>query len=148
MSANYTYFVEISSPSCNPIILGDESNAQNKDVIGIEIFFDTIDNDVRQKAGGMLAKIKIIGEIKESTQKSLVELFNWSKELGGDKWYRKVEIKILSGGELKRNYSFENMFVVDYKEIYKVSGTQDREQFELYLTQQENNFKDIETYAI
>ena len=148
MSANYTYFVEISSASCNPIVLGDENDAQNNSVSGVEIFFDTIDNDVRQKAGGMLAKVKISGTIDESTQKALVEIFNWSKALSGDKWYRKVEIKILSGGEMKRDYTFENMFVVDYKENYKVSGTQDKELFELFLTQKENNFKNIETYAL
>ena len=96
----------------------------------------------------MLAKVKISGTIDESTQKALVEIFNWSKELSGDKWYRKVEIKILSGGEMKRDYTFENMFVVDYKENYKVSGTQDKELFELFLTQKENNFKNIETYAL
>ena len=120
-------------------------NSQNL-ISGVDIFFDTIDNDVRQKATGMLAKITIYGKIDESIQEELIKIFNWSKELNGNAWYRDLEIKIYEGGETKRNYIFPNMFVLDYKEIYRVSGSNANDTFELYLTQKENNFDKIDTF--
>lgn len=141
------YSIKITSNACDPIEIGNADDTENQNFItGLDIHIDTIDDKVRQKAGGMLAKITILGKVDNSIQKQLIDIFNWSKELSGDKWYRNLEIKLFEGGSTKRTYIFENMFVVDYKELYRVTGSNSDDTFELYLTQKENNFKTIETF--
>ncbi len=141
------YAIKIESTECDPIAIGDPEETENQNLItSVDVFIDTIDDDVRQKASGMLARVTIKGNIDDKIQDQLIELFNWSKELSGDKWYRDLEIKALDGGTVKRTYVFPKMFVVDYKELYRVTGSQQVDTFELYLTQKENNFKSIKTY--
>lgn len=139
------YAIKITSSEGDPIEIGDAS-ANQSFITGLDIFLDTIDDHVRQKAGGMLAKVAVFGKIDDLIQPQLMELFNWAKELNGSKWYRQLEITIFEGGEIKRNYIFPDMFVVDYKENYRVTGSNSDDTFALYLTQKENNFKTIETF--
>lgn len=141
------YAIKITSEGGDTIEIGDASAVNNQDLIkSVDIFFDTIDDDVRQKASGMLAKITIGGKIDIGIQSELMKIFEWSKALESDKWYRDLEIVIYEGGTTVRNYIIPSVFVVDYKEMYRVSGTNANDEFELKLTQKQNNFDKIETF--
>ena len=141
------YAIKIESPECDPIEIGNPEDTENQNwITEIDVHIDTIDNDVRQKASGMLARVTIRGNFDDAIHDQLIELFNWSKELSGDKWYRDLEIKAFDGGTIKRTYVFPKMFVVDYKEFCRNSGNDTKDTFELCLTQKENNFKGIKTY--
>ena len=114
---------------------------------------DTVENEVSNKSNAMLAKIKIFGEIKAEIKSELLKLFEWSKASSEEEWYRTLEIKIkIAKDKNYRSYKFAKVFVVDYFEIYKgeslrsknSNNIEDRDHFELYLTQKENNFDNIE----
>ena len=139
---NFNYAIKIESADTDPI----EINENQSIITDVEIFIDTIDDNVRQKASGMLARLTVIGKIDVSIQDQLIGLFDWSKDLDSDNWYRNVELKIFSGKKLYRTYEFPKMFVVDYKEFYHESGNDEDGTFELYLTQKDNNFEGIKTY--
>ena len=139
---NFNYAIKIESADTDPI----EINENQSIITDVEIFIDTIDDNVRQKASGMLARLTVIGKIDVSIQDQLIGLFDWSKDLDSDNWYRNVELKIFESKKLQRTYEFPNMFVVDYKELYHASGEQKEGTFELYLTQKDNNFEGIKTY--
>lgn len=147
--------IKITSEDGEVIEIGKDGVEAEKDFItDVKIHMDTVNNDVRQKSNAMLAKITIFGSIDEKIKDELLKLFNWSKELNKNKWYRTLDIKISVDGVdgYYRKYIFEKVFVVDYFEVYKNESSQgdasatnaDKDHFELYLTQQENNLKTIE----
>lgn len=150
------YSIKITAEDGEVIEIGKEDKeSENNLITEVTIHMDTVSNDVSNKSTGMLAKIKICGVISfDDIGDELLKIFNWSKELKSDKWYRTLEIKIKKDMNIDyRTYTFEKVFVVDYLEIYKTemdskqeNSTADKTHFELYLTQQENNFKTIEAY--
>jgi hypothetical protein len=145
------FSVKITSEDGEIIEIGKDDVENEKNLIqDIEIHMDTVNNDVRQKSNAMLAKIKIHGSMKPIIKDELLKLFNWSKALTQDKWYRTIEIKIKTDlNTVSRNYILQKVFVVDYIEFYKnddVEENSSADYFELYLTQQENNFKTIESF--
>ena len=116
-------------------------------ITNVEIFFDTIDNTVRQKNTSMLVDVTVKGLINQVTRQSTIDLFNWTKEKDSEKWYRSLEVRIYED-EVKvyRKYKFDNIFIVDYKENFRADGSDGEGTFELYLRQKENNIKSIETF--
>ena len=144
------FSIKITSEDGEVIEIGKEGKEKEKNLItNVEVHMDTVNNDARNKSNAMLAKIKIIGKINSEISNEVLSLFNWSKELDQKKWYRTIEIKAKSSLDTNfRTYIFEKVFIVDYIESYKaeIEGTSEADQFELYLTQQENNFKTIEAY--
>lgn len=150
------YSIKITSEDGEIIEIGKANLESEKHCITeVAIHMDTVNNDVSNKSNAMLAKIKICGDIDfENIGNELLKIFEWSKALKSDKWYRTIEINIKEDMDtVYRTYKFEKVFVVDYLEIYKTENESnkdatnaDKTHFELYLTQQENNFKTIEAY--
>jgi hypothetical protein len=149
------FSIKITSEDGEIIEIGKEDKeAENNLITEVTIHMDTVNNDVSNKSNAMLAKIKICGVIDEIIGDELLKIFQWSKALKENQWYRTIEIKIKTSMEkVYRNYSFEKVFVVDYIEIYKTekdssqdAKNEDKTHFELYLTQKENYFKTIEAY--
>mgnify|MGYP006988835312 CR=1 FL=1 len=150
------YSVKITAEDGEIIEIGKDGEEKEQHAITeVTIHMDTVNNDVSNKSNAMLAKIKICGAISfDDYGSELLKIFNWSKELKSDKWYRSIEIKIKEDMDnTYRTYEFEKVFVVDYLEIYKTendskqdASNDDKTHFELYLTQQENNLKNIKAY--
>ncbi len=150
------FSIKITSSDGEIIEIGKADTPAEKNLItNIDIHMDTVNNNVSNKSNAMLAKITIFGSIDEAINSEILKLFEWSKESHKEKWYRTLEIKIKTDESTPyRTYSFENVFVVDYIEHYKVESAQgdesatnaDKDHFELYLTQKENNFESIEAY--
>ena len=147
------YSVKITSEEGEIIEFGTDNTEENGLITDVKIHFDTTNNDVSKKAMGMLEKITIKGKIldSESVKKKYIDLFNWSKSLSKNQWYRSIVIKAYVGedqDEVYRTYQFDNVFVVDYVEEYSSSTKDDtgKDHFELFLTQKENNLQTIETY--
>ena len=77
----------------------------------------------------------------------IIKRFNWAKEQNEDKWYRNIEIKVkTSNDNVDRIYNFENVFILDYKEVYTTESETKKDYFKVNLTQKENNFKKIATF--
>lgn len=146
------YSVKITSEEGEVIEFGTDSAEETGLITDVKIHLDTIKENVSEKAMGMLAKITIKGKILESkdVKKKYIDLFNWSKSLNRNQWYRSIVIKAYVDKEQKpyRTYQFDNVFVVDYVEEYSASTKDDvgKDSFELFLTQKENNLQTIETY--
>ena len=150
------YSVKITSEDGEIIEIGKDGVEEESSLItDLTVHLDTIDNDSRQKSQAMLAKIILKGSIDEIIKNETRQLFNWAKSLEKSKWYRSLVITVREdmGSQPFRTYQFENVFVVDYLEIYKTesalsesSSDADKDHFELYLTQKEGNFKTIESY--
>ncbi len=144
------FSIKITSEDGEVIEIGKDGKEREKSLItDVEVHMDTVNNDARNKSNAMLAKIKIVGKINSEIREEVLNIFNWSKELDQKKWYRTIEIKAKSSmSEVFRTYIIPNVFVVDYFENYKteMEGNNEADQFELYLTQQENNFKTIEAF--
>ena len=148
------FSIKITSENDEVIEIGKEEKPDEQNVItNVEILMDTVENEVSNKSNAMLAKIKIFGEIKAEIKSELLKLFEWSKASSEEEWYRTLEIKIkIAKDKNYRSYKIAKVFVVDYFEIYKgeslrsknSNNIEDRDHFELYLTQKENNFDNIE----
>lgn len=113
-----------------------------------DIFFNTIDKDVKQKSGGMLAKVEIQGKILKAPvlMKKFSKLSEWAHDRRAETTYRNICIGIKSSADaFQAVYTLKNVFVVDYREIYELHEDQDR--FELRLTQRENNMDKIEIFS-
>lgn len=115
----------------------------------VEIFLDTIDDNVKKKSGGMLAKIVIKGTIPQNPalMKKFRKLSEWARDNDGTQ-YRDICIGIRSDkATFQSVYSVKNVFVVDYREVYVLDGKKDEgnaTRFELYLTQEQNNLQEID----
>ncbi|BDA10612.1 hypothetical protein E0L01_02560 [Megamonas funiformis] len=146
------YTMTITTKDGSEVIEIGKLQEDNKDertvITGIEFNIDTIDDNVRNKSNAVLAKIKICGELKDFLTERLMKIFKWSCEYDEEKWYRTIEIEVkTSNGKVIRTYIFTDVFVVDYKEIYKADGNNaESSRFELYLTQKENNLNKIDTF--
>ena len=147
------YSIKITSQEGEVIEIGTDGEKETGLITDVKIHLDTINDNVSEKAMGMLAKIAIKGLISNdaSVKKKYIDMFNWSKSLSKNQWYRTIVIKSYvdeNHEDVYRTYQFDNVFVVDYIEEY-FATTKDgapKDHFELYLTQKENNLKNIETY--
>lgn len=130
------------------ILGGDNPIEMKEQVTGAEVFMDTVNDDVENKSGGMLAKLTLSGKIREQDSAILIELFKWSKDFKGKSQYRKVEMEVGAAEDtICRRYEFGKMFVVDYKEIYtdKNDGNQIGT-FVMNLTQQGDNWDSVDSF--
>ena len=127
---------------------GDEKDNNEQSVIDyVDIFFDTTDNNVKQKSGSMLAKIEIRGKIPQEPElmKKFRKLSEWSRDRSAETQYRNICIAVKSAkNKFQVVYTFKNVFVVDYREIYKASSDEGSDRFELRLTQREDNMDKID----
>lgn len=112
--------IEIKIFGESEIVLKEDQN--NQGVTGLEFIFDSAD-DVRDKSFDAIAGLKIYGEISEIDKKETLELGKWALCVVGNGIYRKVNVMITDGKEnVIREYSFSNMFVLDYKEEFDKNG--------------------------
>ncbi|MCR5833905.1 MAG: hypothetical protein K6G55_04565 [Selenomonadaceae bacterium] len=126
----------------------DSANDEQKIIESVDIFFDTIDDNVRNKSSGMLAKIEIKGVIprdEPELMRKFLKLSEWARDNSSDTQYRNICIAVKgSDNSFLRVYSIKNVFIVDYREVYVLDGTNGKDRFELYLTQKEDNMDKIE----
>lgn len=142
------FSIKITSEDGDVIEIGKEGLMENEMnlIKDVTIYMDTVNNDVRDKANAILAKIKINCRIDDRISDEVLKIFNWSKELDEKKWYRTIEIKIkTSMNNVFRTYIFEKVFIVDYVEYYDYDKDL-IDHFELLLTQKENNLNTIEAF--
>ena len=141
------YEVKIEDQDGEEVIAINETEG-GQYITGLIVELDTINNQARQKSSAMLAKIEIVGRLRESIKTEIIKLFNWAKEKNDEKWYRNIEIKIKeSEDNVIRVYNFENVFILDYKEVY--TPDDDEETFDYFtvnITQKENNLTKIATF--
>ena len=124
-----------------------ENEGESKKITSLIVELDTINDQSRQKSNAMLAKIEIVGLLDSSIKGEIIKLFNWAKEQNAEKWYRNIEIKVKTSNEdVDRIYNFENVFILDYSEVYTDEADNKKDYFKVKLTQKENNFKKIATF--
>lgn len=141
------YEVKIEDQDGEEVIAINETES-GQYITGLVVELDTINDQARQKSSAMLAKIEIIGRLRESIKTEIIKLFNWAKEKNDEKWYRNIEIKIKkSEDNVIRVYNFENVFILDYKEVYKPDSEEGSlDYFTVNITQKENNLTKIATF--
>ena len=141
------YEVKIEDQDGEEVIAINETEG-GQYITGLIVELDTINNQARQKSSAMLAKIEIVGRLRESIKTEIIKLFNWAKEKNDEKWYRNIEIKIKkSEDNVIRVYNFENVFILDYKEVYKPDDEEGSlDYFTVNITQKENNLTKIATF--
>ena len=111
----------------------------------VEVFLDTVDDNVRHKSGSMVAKIIIKGEIptKSVFRNKFRKLSEWSRDGGEDTQYRNICIGIRDADKsFMCVYSISRVFVVDYREKY-LTDDNIKSEFELYLNQEQDNLDKI-----
>ena len=124
-----------------------ENEGESQKITSLIVELDTINDQSRQKSNAMLAKIEIVGLLDSSIKGEIIKLFNWAKEQNAEKWYRNIEIKVKTSNEdVDRIYNFENVFILDYSEVYTDEADNKKDYFKVKLTQKENNFKKIATF--
>lgn len=141
------YEVKIEDQDGEEVIVINETEG-GQYITGLIVELDTINNQARQKSSAMLAKIEIVGRLRESIKTEIIKLFNWAKEKNDEKWYRNIEIKIKkSEDNVIRVYNFENVFILDYKEVYTPDDDEKTfDYFTVNITQKENNLTKIATF--
>ena len=127
----------------------DGSEEEATMIESVEIFFDTTDNNVRQKTGSMLAKIEFKGKIPKAPglTTKLQQLSEWAHDRSSETSYRDICIAVKAvSDKFQIVYTIKNVFVVDYKEVYVCdgSGGDEKDHFELRLTQKENHLDKID----
>ena len=117
-------------------------------ITSAEVAFDTINNNTQKKSNAILAKMTLCGKIATEINDSLIKISEWARDLKNETTYRKVTLTIYEDEDntTLRIYELPDMFVCDYKEIYKSASENDAFTFELKLTQRENRLKEVKTY--
>ena len=117
-------------------------------ITSAEVVFDTINNNTQKKSNAILAKMTLCGKIATEINDSLIKISEWARDLKNETTYRKVTLTIYEDedGQVLRIYELPDMFVCDYKEIYKSASENDAFTFELKLTQRENRLDIVKTY--
>ena len=153
--------VTIKSDKGDEIVLGNlgeeskdrAANAIAGTVTGVDVRFDTIDENATQKSHGMIARVTVYGRILKENHKTLKEVMQWAIDNKGDTEYRNVLVEmIVSAGEEAYGYEIPDMFVVDYAESYHGEGSGDGsvqklpDTFELKLSQRANYLSEINPF--
>ena len=123
---------------------GDE---EKKLLTNVEVHMDTVDENVKQRANAILARVKIVGNLDKILAERAKKIFDWAINYNDDAWYKDVEIEMSTSATVSvpiRTYIIPNMFVVDYKETYNAEG--ESSHFELYLTQKDGNMQKIKNF--
>ena len=77
---------------------GEMEDAEASIIDYVDIFFDTTDNDVKQKSGSMLAKVEIRGNIPQAPElmKKFRKLSEWAHDRSAETTYRDICIAVKS----------------------------------------------------
>ena len=73
------YEVKIEDQDGEEVIAINETEG-GQYITGLIVELDTINNQARQKSSAMLAKIEIVGRLREPIKTEIIKLFNWAKE--------------------------------------------------------------------
>ena len=123
-----------------------DKSTQTSIIDSVDIFFNTIDNNAKNKSSGMQAKIEIKGKIPGSPElmRTFQKLSEWARDDTYDTQNRNICIGIKANNDrFQVVYSIKNVFVFNYREIYSKAND---DRFELYLTQEEGNMDKIEIF--
>ena len=99
---------------------GNDVSFDETVISGVNFVSETPDNS-NARSTDLSVTIRITGRINFSLgaelKDSTVELANWAL-MPSDKadCYRKVEVQVVSGGQIVRQYTYPNAFVMDYVE--------------------------------
>lgn len=143
---NYRFTITAENASgIEPIKIGYDDDS----VKSVSIDIDTLDDNVSQKSSAMLARVTIKGAITSDNHEELKKIFEWSKDFKKASTYRQIQIEsqMLTDDDV-RKYVLDQVFVCDYKESFGVSkegvdGGEKRPEFELKLTQFQNNWDGV-----
>lgn len=102
------------------------------------------------RANSMHCEFEIVGELNKGTKQALKLMAEWALDVNKDTLYRTVNISVVEDDEEKttdkvfRNYSFSNMYVIDYEEGFDKSED-DEGKFRLLVGQKsEKSTQDIQ----
>ena len=99
---------------------GNDVSFDETIITGVNFVSETPEN-ANARSTDLSVMIKITGRINFSLgaelKDSTVELANWAL-MPSDKadCYRSVEVQVVSGGQIVRQYTYPNAFVMDYSE--------------------------------
>ncbi|MGL5356215.1 MAG: hypothetical protein ACRC0F_00830 [Cetobacterium sp.] len=113
----------------------------------VEYKFDYLDDNGFDKNNKYLIKVKLSGDIVETTKKETLKFLEWSLD-NQNNVYRDVEIQI--GGtnnEERRIYKLEGAFIADYMECF--AGDDGKGIFTVNLIQrkEKTNKENVKFYA-
>lgn len=141
------------------IVLGGLGEAKDKDeklaesaLTGVDVKFDTIDENVKEKSHGMIARVTVRGQIIKQNHKAIKDVMQWAIDNDGETEYRQVVVEmIVAKNEEPYGYEIPEMFVVDYEESYHQEGEDDTatsvpDTFELKLSQHKSLLDDIKVF--
>ena len=120
MSLGYTLTITDANGSVIELA-SKEGVGTGDDILSASFKSNTLNNDVTSRANDVRAEIKIIGKISESSYKDTTELAKWSNTSDSKLQYRTIKLKIYTTNScdiLLRSYEIEEMFVLDYDEIF------------------------------
>lgn len=128
-------------------ITGGEDVEFNEDIISaVQFLSDTPDNS-NARSTDLSATLKITGRINftldAAAEDGTVKLATWAlMESDQANCYRKVEVKVVSGGQIVRQYTYPNSFVMGYTE--ELSDEEGVGTFTLLLKQKKDLIEKIE----
>ena len=102
-------------------ITGGKDVEFNEGIITAVNFISDTPNTSNARSTDLSVILKISGRINFSlgaeTEDSTVELANWAL-MPSDKaeCYRNVQVQVVSGGQIVRQYTYPNAFIMDYTE--------------------------------
>ena len=122
-------------------ITGGKDVSFNETVITSVQFLSETPDASNARSNDLGVILKIVGRINFSlgaeVEDSTVELDNWAL-MPSDKadCYRKVEVQVVNGGQIVRQYTYPNAFVMGYSE--NLNDDEGVGQFELILKQKKD----------
>lgn len=133
--------LKVNSSTADSIsfLLDDEDT---NTITDIQFFMNTLNDNTLNRSQSVRAEFIIKGSIDDKSKSEIQKLAAWAIATEKDKVYRDVNIIIRdnsdTSGETLRRYNFSEMFVIDYKEIFKSSAEKDDQgSFELLIAQKE-----------
>lgn len=137
------YFeLKINSENTDPInflIVEEDKNT----ITDIQFFMNTLNDNTLNRSQSVRAEFIIKGSIDDKSKSEIQKLAAWAIATEKDKIYRNINIIVRDNedpsGETLRRYNFSEMFVIDYKEIFKqkTDDKDDQGSFELLIAQKE-----------
>jgi len=126
------------------VTVGNNINLGIETVQTVELTFAT-PQDSNARTTDLSATLKITGKILtvlDEGSENTVELANWAMvPVEQADCYRNVVVKSVAAGQVIRQYTFTNAFVVDYQETY--GDTEGVGTFELVIKQKKDKVQKI-----
>ena len=136
------YYIKITSETGKIIEIDGRDKEKIQDALeSLEIFIDTVDENVNNRASNIINRINIKLKLNEATNSICKDFMDWALESSGEDVYRLVHIDVYDTlPQVIRSFDIQKVFVEDYKESFigrEVTTA------ELKLIQQSNNSKNF-----